>query len=107
MKTVLYIDTSDSQETKVVLKTELGNYSLSEKTGVTKSQNVLPLIEKVLQEKQLALDDLSAIEVYPGPGSFTGVRVGVSVANALGFALGIPVNGKHVATIVYTASKFD
>ncbi|MFH1536127.1 MAG: hypothetical protein ABIC96_03620 [Patescibacteria group bacterium] len=45
---------------------------------------------------------MRGIEVETGPGSFTGLRVGVSVANALGFALNIPVNGKKMETdLVY------
>ena len=43
-------------------------------------------------------DVLEGIEVETGPGSFTGLRVGVSVANALGYSLGIPVNGKKIET---------
>ena len=37
---------------------------------------------------------LTGIEVFKGPGSFTGLRVGVAIANALGAAMDIPVNGK-------------
>lgn len=61
-----------------------------------KAQVVLPLIERLLKKHKLALQDIDGIEVKPGPGSFTGVRVGVSVANALSFALGIPVNGGKI-----------
>ena len=43
---------------------------------------------------------IDAIEVNAGPGSFTGLRVGASIANALSFALGIPVNGKPLGEIV-------
>ena len=42
--------------------------------------------------------DLKEVEVEIGPGSFTGLRVGVSVANALGYSLNIPVNGKKIET---------
>ncbi|MBI2019279.1 hypothetical protein HYS95_01250 [Candidatus Daviesbacteria bacterium] len=68
------------------------------------SQVLLPLIIKLLQIDTPGVSnhvsnhwrDLEGIEVETGPGSFTGLRVGVSVANALGFALGIPVNGKKL-----------
>lgn len=66
------------------------------------SQVLLPLIVKLLQAAGCKLQDLKGIEVEKGRGSFTGLRVGVSVANALGFALGIPVNGKRMETdLVY------
>lgn len=75
----------------------------------TGSQVLLPLINKILKENQMKLVDLSSIEVDLGPGSFTGTRVGVTVANALGYALKIPVNGKKgkIALPKYTKSKFD
>ena len=58
----------------------------------------MPLIEKLLKKHGLEYKDLKRIGVETGPGSFTGLKVGVSVANALGFSLGIPVNGKKVET---------
>ncbi|HBQ51259.1 TPA: hypothetical protein DD690_04750 [Candidatus Daviesbacteria bacterium] len=70
------------------------------------SQVLLPLIVKLFRtynpglssQFQSGIGKLKAIEVETGPGSFTGLRVGVSVANALGFALNIPVNEKKIET---------
>ncbi len=108
MYMILYIDTSDSTNTKVVLKKGEEDVVLEEKTGVTKSQNILPLIEKLLQQEHIALGDLTGVEVHTGPGSFTGVRVGVTVANTLAWSLGIPVNGAKPPIFPrYEASKFD
>ncbi len=50
-------------------------------------------IDEVLSMAGVELSSLDAIVVYAGPGSFTGLRIGVSVANALGYALNIPVVG--------------
>lgn len=94
---ILHIDTSDMKKVKVSLKKN-GKVvkSLSEENEYG-SQVLLSLIKKIADTK-----DISAIEVETGPGSFTGLRVGVSVANALGFSLGIPVNGKKLETdLVY------
>ena len=60
------------------------------------AQNVLPLIEKILKKKGANLSDLTGIKVNTGPGSFTGLKVGVTIANTLGYLLGIPVNGKEI-----------
>ena len=61
-----------------------------------KSQRLLPFIYEILKTKKLSLKDIAEIEINQGPGSFTGLRVGVSVANTLGWVFGIPVNGKNV-----------
>lgn len=93
---ILHIDTKDRKTIKVSLKKD-GKIikSLSEENEYG-SQVLLPLIEKLLKSHRLEFKDLKGIEVETGPGSFTGLRVGVSVANALGFSLGIPVNGKKI-----------
>lgn len=107
---VLYINSKDRKVIRVSLKKD-GKVikSLSEENEYG-SQVLLPLIMKLLQTTNpstslgtgYSLKTLKGIEVETGPGSFTGIRVGVSVANALGFSLGIPVNGKKIETeLVY------
>lgn len=95
---ILHIDTKDQKVVKVSLKNN-GKFikRLTEKNEYG-SQALLPLISKLLQTTNCELKTLTGIEVETGPGSFTGLRVGVAIANALGFALGIPVNGKKIET---------
>lgn len=73
------------------------------------SQVLLPMIVKILKNNKKKFLDLTAIEVNTGPGSFTGTRVGVAIANALGYALNLPVNNKKgkIAEPKYEKSKFD
>ena len=86
----LYIDTRDRNEIKVGLEDEIFKSIARDKT----SQKLLPFIMEILKKKKKNLSDLTEIKVEMGPGSFTGLRIGVSVANALGWSLGIKVNGK-------------
>lgn len=51
------------------------------------------MIEELLEQNSMALDSLSAISVSIGPGSYTGLRVGLSAAKGLAFALDIPIMG--------------
>ncbi|MBN1168651.1 tRNA (adenosine(37)-N6)-threonylcarbamoyltransferase complex dimerization subunit type 1 TsaB [Candidatus Woesebacteria bacterium] len=88
----LFIDTSDRK--KIFLKVDDKVFEKESKTG--SSQNLLEFIDTVLKKENVKLEDLTSIEVETGPGSFTGLRVGVSVAQALGWSLGIPVNGKDL-----------
>lgn len=57
------------------------------------SADILPAIEGVLKNHKIELKDITAIAVNQGPGSFTGVRVGIAVANTLAWSLDIPVVG--------------
>src|SRR3989344_1067964 len=92
----LYINTENKSLISVTLKNGdqvIDTLSDENKFG---SQALLPLILRVLKKNKLEFSDLKGIEVSTGPGSFTGIKVGVSVANALGYSLGIPVNGKDM-----------
>lgn len=94
---ILFIDTSKRDEVKVSIK--LNNKVWKKVVRNVKSQNVLSFINELLKSKKLKLSDIKEIKVNTGPGSFTGLRVGVSVANALGFALKIPVNDKKAGEV--------
>ncbi|MEO7364620.1 MAG: tRNA (adenosine(37)-N6)-threonylcarbamoyltransferase complex dimerization subunit type 1 TsaB [Candidatus Saccharimonadales bacterium] len=48
-------------------------------------------IKEVLEAHSLGLADLQAVAIYAGPGSFTGLRIGITVANALATSLDIPI----------------
>lgn len=88
----LYIDTSSSE--KVIVGLDKKRFETDARRE--KAQRLLPFIDEVLKKEGKKLEDIKEIEVNTGPGSFTGLRVGVSVANALGWALGVPVNGKDL-----------
>lgn len=94
----LYINTVDKSQISVSLKKDGEVIDVVSDQNEYGSQVLLPIIEKILKKNKLEFKDLTGIEVETGPGSYTGLKVGVSVANALGFSLGIPVNGKKLET---------
>ena len=53
-------------------------------------QNLTPQIDQILKDNQLQIGDVDVIAVSHGPGSFTGIRIGVATARALGQILGTP-----------------
>jgi len=54
---------------------------------------LIPLIQELFQETGLDIQKITAVAVGVGPGSFTGVRVALSTARAIGLALNVPVMG--------------
>lgn len=79
----------------------VGVYNKNTKRSVLKfedmerghSEVLVPLMEVALAEAGLGFQDLDAIAVPLGPGAFTGLRIGLSTAKALGLSLNIPVIG--------------
>lgn len=63
------------------------------RAGLTHSETIMPLCEKLLGGAGFGPGDISALAVDIGPGSFTGVRIGVCAANAMGAALCRPIVG--------------
>ena len=55
------------------------------------AETIHTTIEEVLESQGLTWDAIDAIVVYEGPGSFTGLRIGMTVANTLAFDLQIPI----------------
>ena len=55
------------------------------------AETVHSKIEELLRQQHLSLQDISGIVCFQGPGSFTGLRIGLSVANALAVGLGVPI----------------
>lgn len=98
-KVILYIDTSDNKKTEVAIG--VGRKKIS-KTAVNNwtSQILLVLIDELLRNHKIKFTDLTEIKVNVGPGSYTGLRVGVAVANTLSFLLKIPVNGKRNKLVI-------
>ena len=95
MQVTVIIDTTNNKEVTVGLQIDGKKFTEKQVLDTRRAQVVLPMLEKMLKEHKLDLKDLTAIDVNPGPGSFTGVRVGLSIANMLGFLLDIPINGKN------------
>lgn len=98
-KIILYIDTSDREKASVKLEKEGKVFRLEDKRGKMKSQVTLELIDEVVKKARIRLSDIDTIKVKRGPGSYTGLRVGVSIANTLAFCLGKQVNDKKLSVI--------
>lgn len=86
----LYLDSTNNRA--VIIKLDAKEYKTEYSTP--QDQDVLGFLIATLKLQGRTLKEVTEVEVNRGPGSFTGTRVGVSIANALAFALGIKVNGQ-------------
>lgn len=96
MRTILSIDTSNNKEIVIALEIDDEKDERRQVPNHRRGQIVIPMIQSLLADHALHLKDINEINVNPGPGSFTGLRVGITIANTLGQLLQIPVNGKKV-----------
>jgi tRNA threonylcarbamoyladenosine biosynthesis protein TsaB len=87
----LYIDSTDNKKTII----RLGETEFVNEVASPRDQNILLFLQQSMAKLGLTPKDLTSIEVNPGPGSFTGSRLGVTIANALGYSLKIPINGQN------------
>ena len=90
---ILCIDTSSKlcsvavlEDTTLINKLELDN-------GLTHSETLMPLIKKLLESINLSLKDIDLLVSDIGPGSFTGIRIGVATCKAFSDSLNIPCVG--------------
>lgn len=103
---ILGIDTSSSSLSVAVMDDDLlkGEFTLNHK--LTHSEQMMPLLDSLLSHLELKMSDIDLIGVSVGPGSFTGIRIGVAAANAMAMALDIPVVGiSSLEAMAYTAGE--
>ena len=71
-------------------------------------ENLMPMARELLDGAGIALSDITAIAASAGPGSFTGIRIGVTTVRALAQTLGIPaISVETLKSFAYGAKDFD
>ncbi len=99
--TILAIDASTDQ---CSVSLQLYERCISRVCDVPKShaQKLLPMVDEVLGEASCSLNSLDAIAVTLGPGSFTGVRIGLAVAQGLAYGADVPlIGGNSLEVLAY------
>jgi tRNA threonylcarbamoyladenosine biosynthesis protein TsaB len=91
MHVILNIDTATEQG---IVAVSVNNAVIAERTNIKQKEHagwVHLAIEEVLKESGYSLPEIAAVAVVGGPGSYTGVRVGMASAKGLSYALNIPL----------------
>ena len=90
MKTILVLDTA-TEACSVALLHKNQTTFINELSPRTHTQRILPMVDKLLSQAKMSLKEVDALAFGRGPGSFTGVRVGVSGAQGLALGANLPV----------------
>jgi tRNA threonylcarbamoyladenosine biosynthesis protein TsaB len=103
---VLAIDTALAACSAAVLDTAYGGIVASESVPMVRghAEALMPLLARVMKESGMAFRDIDRVVVTTGPGSFTGLRVGISAARGIGLASEMPVVG--VSTLSAYAAPY-
>ena len=105
---ILAFDTSTSYESIALSKNGHIIADVTTKTKRTHSERLLPTVENLLSQTDMKMESISAIAVSTGPGSFTGLRIGLSTAKGLCFGLKIPLyTVSTLRSLANNASSFS
>ena len=87
----LFIDTHDSSVVLVLYKNQKLELIKEVENSRAHSEITIPLIVKLLEEENISIHKLSDIIVVNGPGSFTGVRIGITISKVYAWSSNIPI----------------
>ncbi len=92
---ILAVDTSTNVASAAILEDDIiiGEYNCNR--GKTHSQRLMPMVQHLMETTGLTVSDIDAFSASIGPGSFTGLRIGVTTVKAMAFAAEKPVISVH------------
>lgn len=88
---ILYIDTSSSYLYTSIVENDKVLSEIKEEFGQSLSEVALPRIVSMFEDNNLSSKDIDKIIVVNGPGSFTGIRIGITIAKIYAWSLNIPI----------------
>ena len=103
---ILFIDTHAELIT-IAIKNKDDLFVYKQESEYSHSIYTMPMIENAFKENNLNVKDLKKIIVVNGPGSFTGIRIGVSIAKTMAYALKIDINTISSLTAYLISSNLN
>jgi tRNA threonylcarbamoyladenosine biosynthesis protein TsaB len=103
MSLILALETSELYCSVALFDEEKVIHTIETKTHFAHSEMLLPFINQLIAESGVKRNELDAIAVSSGPGSYTGLRIGVSAAKGIHMGLQIPIIEVNTLEILYHA----
>lgn len=104
---ILYIDTSSSYLYTSIVENDKVLSEIKEEFGQSLSEVALPRIVSMFEETKLSAKDIDKIIVVNGPGSFTGIRIGITIAKVYAWSLNIPITTIYSLEAMAISSEKD
>lgn len=105
---ILAVDTSALTATVAVMKNGVTVFENNITNALTHSETLMPMIDHALSSVKLNVNDIDLFAVSCGPGSFTGIRIGVSAIKALAYATGKSVFGMNtLEALAYNVATLE
>lgn len=101
----LFLDTHANKVVVVIFKDNKIIVKKEVETIYNHSETTMPILIEALNEANCNINDINLIICVNGPGSFTGVRIGVTIAKTLAFTLKVPI--KVISSLLIKAVSFD
>lgn len=102
---ILYIDTSSSYLYTSIVENDKLISEIKEEFGQSLSEVALPRIVSMFEDNNLSPKDIDKIIVVNGPGSFTGIRIGITIAKIYAWSLNIPISTIYSLEAMAISSK--
>lgn len=104
--TILNIETSGKVCSVAITRHGMLEMQLDDSEGMQHANRLAPFVERCMEELHRKEEKLDAVAVSMGPGSYTGLRIGLSLAKGLAFSLGVPLIGVDTLKIIAVKAMF-
>lgn len=104
--TILNIETSGKICSVALTRYGALEMQLDDSEGMQHANRLAPFVERIMEELHRKEMKLDAVAVSIGPGSYTGLRIGLSLAKGLAFSLGVPLIGVSTLQILAVKAMF-
>ena len=107
MSYIIAIETSTTNCSVGLIKNGICEAFIEENNGYTHAENLSVFIDDLLQLHHVNKTDLEAVAITKGPGSYTGLRIGVSTAKGICFALNLPLISVNALDQMFLHQRLD